>query len=127
MFKAGSSMDGKSINDIIFIDFKNFDIDSQKIGIGQVSTMTTDDIMNKKDEFIAELNEISENQGYAAVALFVTDILKNGSFILFNENAKEIFAKSFSVDNIAQGYFFNGLVSRKKQVVPKIMNYMGNN
>ena len=127
MFKAGSSMDGKSINDIIFIDFKNFDVDSMKVGIGQVSTMTTDEIMNKKEDFISELNEIAENQGYVAVALFVTDILKNGSYILFNESAKDIFAKSFNVENIEEGYFFEGLVSRKKQVVPKIMNYMGGN
>lgn len=126
LFKAGSSMEGKSINDIIFIDFKNFSINSRKVGIGQVSTMTTDEIMKKQDDFISELNEIAENQGYSAVALFVTDILKNGSYILFNKDAKEIFAKSFGLDTINQGYFFEGLVSRKKQVVPKIVNHLEN-
>lgn len=126
LFKAGSSMEGKSINDIIFIDFKNFSIDSRKVGIGQVSTMTTDEIMKKQDEFVNELNIIAENQGYSAVALFVTDILKNGSYILFNKNAKEIFTKSFGLDTIYQGYFFEGLVSRKKQVVPKIVNHLEN-
>ncbi len=126
MFKAGSSMEGKSINDIIHGDFKNFTLDNQKFGIGQVSTMSTDELMDKKQEFIDTLNEISKNEDYTAVALFVTDILKNGSYILFSENSKDLFANSFDNKNIEQGYFFEGLVSRKKQIVPKIMNYMDN-
>ncbi len=126
MFKAGSSMKGKSISEIIHEDFKNFMVENQKFGIGQVSTMTTSEILNKKDEFIKELNEDAQDEGYIAIALFVTDILKNGSYIFFNEKSKEIFANSFGVENIEQGHFFEGLVSRKKQIVPKIMNYMEN-
>ena len=127
MFKAGSSMEGKSISEIIHGDFKNFTVDNQKVGIGQVSTMSTEEIMNRQDEFVSTLNEIAGNEGYTLVALFVTDILKNGSYILFNDKAKEIIAGAFGVENIAQSYFFEGLVSRKKQVVPKLMNYMDNN
>ncbi len=127
MFKAGSSMEGKSINEIIHGDFKNFTVDNQKVGIGQVSTMSTEEIMNKKDEFINTLNEIAETEDYTLVALFVTDILKNGSYVLFNEKAQEIMANSFNTENLTEGYFFEGLVSRKKQVVPKLMNYMDNN
>ena len=127
MFKAGSSMEGKSINEIIHGDFKNFTVDNQKVGIGQVSTMSTEEIMSKQNEFVSELNEMAKNEDYTAVALFVTDILKNGSYILYNEKAKEIFANSFGVQNLAEGYFFEGMVSRKKQIVPKLMNYMDNN
>lgn len=126
MFKAGSSMEGMSISEIIHGDFKNFDVDNQKVGIGQVSTMSTDEIMSKSDEFISTLNEIAKAEDYAAIALFVTDILKNGSYILFNENSKDVFSNSFGVENIEEGHFFEGMVSRKKQIVPKIMNYMDN-
>ena len=125
MFKAGSSMKGKSISEIIHGDFKNFTVDNQKVGIGQVSTMSTDEIMNKQDEFISELNE-EASEGYTAVALFVTDILRNGSYIFFNDKAKEIFENSFGVSDLKQGHFFEGLVSRKKQIVPKLINYMDN-
>ena len=125
MFKAGSSMNGKSISEIIHGDFKNFTVDNQKVGIGQVSTMSTDEIMNKQDEFISELNE-EASEGYTAVALFVTDILRNGSYIFFNDKAKEIFENSFGVSDLKQGHFFEGLVSRKKQIVPKLINYMDN-
>ena len=125
MFKAGSSMKGKTISEIIHGDFKNFVVDNQKLGIGQVSTMSTEEILSKKDEFIGELNE-EASEGYTAIALFVTDILKNGSYIFFNDKAKEIFANSFGIEDIKQGHFFEGLVSRKKQIVPKLMNYMDN-
>ncbi len=124
MFKAGSSMDGKSTYEIIHIDFKNFNIDNQKIGIGQVSTMNTDELLNMKENIIAELNNMAKNEDYKAVALFITDILNNGSYILFNEDSREVFANSFGVENIDEAYFFEGLVSRKKQMVPKIMNYL---
>ncbi len=126
MFKAGSSIEGMSISDVIHGDFKNFTIDNQKLGIGQVSTMSTEEIMNKKQEFIDTLNDMAKNEDYTAVALFVTDILNNGSYILFNENSKHIFSDSFGIENIEEGHFFDGLVSRKKQMVPKIMNYLDN-
>ena len=127
MFKAGSSMEGKSISEIIHGDFKNFTVDNQKVGIGQVSTMSTDEIMSRQDEFISCLNEIAKDEDYAVIALFVTDILKNGSYIFFNEKAIDIISNSFGVDDIKEGHFFDGLVSRKKQIVPRIMNYMDNN
>ena len=88
--------------------------------------MSTEEIMSKKDDFVSTLNELASDEDYSAIALFVTDILKNGSYILFNEKAKEIFSGSFGVENIEEGYFFEGLVSRKKQIVPKVMNYMDN-
>ena len=126
MFKAGASMEGKSISEIIHGDFKNFNVDNQKVGIGQVSTMSCDEILSKQDDFVSILNEIAKDEDYVAIALFVTDILKNGSYIFFNEKSKDIFSNSFDVENIEEGYFFDGLVSRKKQIIPKIMNYMDN-
>jgi len=124
MFKAGSSLEGKTIGEIIHGDFKNFTIDNQKLGIGQVSTMSTDELMSKKEEIIAELNNMHRNEDYKATALFITDILKNGSYILFNEDSKDVFAGAFGVEDIEEAYFFEGMVSRKKQIVPKLMNYL---
>ena len=127
MFKAGSSIKDKSISEVIHGDFKNFTIDAQKVGIGQISTMTTSEIMSRKDEFVQTLNEIAQNEDYVAIALFVTDILKNGSYILYNDSSSKIFMEAFDIEDIYQGYFFDEVVSRKKQIVPKIVNYLNNN
>ena len=124
MFKAGSSIKGLGISEVIHSDFKNFTIDAQKFGIGQVSTMNTEEIMNKKDKFISTLNDLARDEDYAVIALFVTDILNKGSYLLFNDKARDILSGAFDVSNIAEGQFIEGIVSRKKQIVPKIMNYM---
>lgn len=126
MFNAGSSMKGKSISEIIYGDFKSFVVDNQKVGIGQVSTMKADELLSNRNKFVNTLNNLSKNEDYNVIALFVTDILKNGSYIFFNDSSKSIIAGSFGVDNIEQGHFFEGLVSRKKQIIPRIMNYMDN-
>lgn len=127
MFKAGSSIEGMSITDVIHGDFKNFAMGGQRVGIGQVSSMNPAEVMEKKDEFIETLTTLAKDEDYAAICLFVTDIMKNGSYLLYNEQSKELFSSSFGVKDIPQGYFFEGLVSRKKQMVPKIMNYMERN
>ena len=51
----------------------------------------------------------------------ITDIFKNGSYILFNEASNNILKLAFG-DNLEQGTFLENMVSRKKQILPAIMN-----
>lgn len=122
MLKAGSSLKGKTKEDVLFTDFKNFTIDNKKVGIGQITTFDISEIDNERDEYIELINNVAENNDYYAIALFATDIIKNGSYIYYNEQAKEVFENSFDIDNITQGYYLEGCVSRKKQIVPNIIN-----
>ena len=126
MFKAGSSTKGRTISEIIYGDFKNFNVEGQKLGIGQISTMSTEEILDKKNEFIEALNNIAKNENYAGIALFVTDILKNGSYIFFNESSLTLFEGSFGIKEMEEGHFLEGVVSRKQQIVPKLIKYMDN-
>ena len=126
MFKAGSSTKGRTISEIIYGDFKNFNVEGQKLGIGQISTMSTEEILDKKNEFIETLNNIAKNENYAGIALFVTDILKNGSYIFFNESSLTLFEGSFGIKEMEEGHFLEGVVSRKQQIVPKLIKYMDN-
>ena len=119
MFKAGSSLKGKTIEEIIYEDFKKFSYNDSNIGVGQVTTTDIDYIMNDSQAYIDALNEIAEN--YEIVALFITDIIKNGSYILFNDKAKEILRDSFNIEDLEQGHYFEGIFSRKKQIIPFIL------
>ena len=56
--------------------------------------------------------------------MFVTDIIKNGSYIFFNESARDIVANAYHIDNLEQGLFLDGIVSRKKQMLPKLLDYL---
>lgn len=122
MLKAGSSLKGKTKEEILYTDFKNFTIEEKKIGIGQITTFNIDEILKDKDEYINLINEVATNNDYYIVALFATDIIKNGSYMLYNENAAEVLDNCFDIENISEGYYLDGCVSRKKQIIPRIMN-----
>lgn len=124
MLKAGSSLKGKTKEDVLFTDFKNFTIDGKKIGIGQITTFDISEIENVKDEYINLINKTAINNEYYIVALFVTDVINNGSYIYYNDNSKEIFELAFDIENLFEGYYIDNCVSRKKQIIPKIIDVL---
>ena len=121
MLKAGSSLKGKTKEEILYTDFKNFEFDDKKMGIGQISTFDINEIKKDSDEYVSMINKIATNNDYDLLALFATDILSNGSYVFFNDSAKEIVAEGYKVEDIYQGYYLDGCVSRKKQMVPNLM------
>lgn len=121
MLKAASSIAGKSVEELIKMDFKSFVVGSKNLGIGQIMTMDFDTVKEKIDEFVNKLNEMA-NTNYSNVVIFVTDIIKNGSYVIYDEKSEDIIADSFGIKNIHQGVFLPKLVSRKKQILPSILN-----
>lgn len=123
MFKAGSNIINRTPEEILYSDFKNFAINDKKIGIGQVSTLNPEHILNNKDKYIELLNKVSKELNYSIVALFVTDIMNNCSHCLYNDSSKEILKLCFT-NSLYQGIALPGVVSRKKQIIPTIMNIL---
>ena len=119
MFKAASSIKGIAISDLINQDFKSYNIGNHQIGIAQVMTMDFNEIESEMDKYIAKLNEISSN--YLCVVLFITDIYKNGSYVIYNDTAKDIVSDAFDIENIKEGEYIPDLVSRKKQMLPALL------
>ena len=126
MLKAGSSGEGLEAEDIIYQDFKSYKVGNESLGISQVITMDFDSIKEHLQEYIDKLNEIAKGD-YSTVTLFITDIIKNGSYVLFNDDSKHIVEDSFGISNLEQGTFIPDLVSRKKQMLPKIMESLERN
>ncbi len=127
MFKAASSLKGKTIDEVIFSDFKKFNYEDINIGIGQVMTMDFESINNNLSEYKKALETIALNDGYEIVCLFITDVIKNGSYIIYTDNSEEIVKNSFKLDRLTQGHYFDEIVSRKKQIIPKILEYLNQN
>ena len=114
MFKTGTSLDEYSIEQIVNMDFKEFNMSGKRVGIGQVFTLDIDSIFAKKDEFLSYINSTD----YDMLVLAITDIIKEGSYLIYKAN-DGVIADAFSVD-AAQGVFAPGVVSRKKQLVPNL-------
>ena len=70
------------------------------------------------------MDNISENNNFKIVCLFVTDILQNNSYLLYNSKADLMLADAFSLSEIKEGQLLKGVVSRKKQMIPPIMNVL---
>ena len=120
MFKAASSVAGMTVEEIINSDIKSFKLSESNMAIGQVMTMDLEQINAIKDDIINSLNKMCENGGYKIALLFVTDIIKNGSYLFYNENAKEILEDSYGIE-VSQGVYMDGFVSRKKQMLPPLL------
>ena len=126
MLKAGTSLIGMTKEDVLYNDFKLYTVNEKTFAVGQFFTMNFEEIENEIEEYIQVLNEVAEANNYALVTLFVTDIINNGSYIIFNERGREIISLAFEKENIKQGQFIRKCVSRKKHVVPLIMDVLEN-
>ena len=121
MFKAGTNLEGKTIEEIINTDIKVFQIEDEKIAVSQVLTLSSEEILEKKEDYIATMEKLKEAKGYSTLVIFITDIMKKGSFMLYCEEEKNKLENAFRLDKIYQGIFLEGVLSRKKQIIPKLM------
>ena len=123
MFKANDVVKSKSIKEIVYMDFKTFTIDKKVIAIGQITTLNSKAILKQKSSYIKFLNKEANNEKYDIMLFSITDIFKNGSYILFNDSSKNTLKLAFN-DKVEQGTFIDNMVSRKKQILPAIMNVL---
>jgi len=121
LLKSGVSIVGLTPNDVINKDFKSYSVGEHRIGIAQVFTTSFNEYAPKINDYVACLNEMSDKSNYIVVCLFVTDFINNNSYLLFNESAKTYLEDAYNISNITQGYLLPGIVSRKKQMIPLIM------
>ena len=126
MFEAGSELKDKTKEEIIYHDFKLFHVEDEQIGIGQVYTTSFN--YNEQDilEYQKLLDSISNNNNYILVALFITDIVANGSYVIYNTKSRGIISDAFNVIDIKEGYYLQDVVSRKKQIIPPIIEVLDN-
>ena len=126
MLKAGTSLEGMSKEDVLYNDFKLYTVNEKTFAIGQFFTMNFDEMKKELDSYVATLDEVAEANNYNFVALYVTDIIKNGSYVIFNTKGQDVVDVCYGSENIPEGYFVENCVSRKKHVVPLIMEVFEN-
>lgn len=126
MFKAGTSLKGKTVEEIFNQDFKPFTIGDFKLGVAQVNTMDIDGFMPLKEVMLSFMDSKAKNEGYNMILLLLTDILNEGSQLLVVGDNKEIVENTFNVKLENDTAFAPGVLSRKKQVIPPLTNYISN-
>ncbi|MDO4852114.1 MAG: putative manganese-dependent inorganic diphosphatase [Clostridia bacterium] len=119
VFSAGAGAD-KPARTLLMTDFKEFHIADHKLGISQITTMDSAAMLARKEEFLSVMEQIQAEKGYGMMLLMITDVLKEGTELLFLGD-EEILKQAFGINKIENHHvFLKGVVSRKKQVVPAL-------
>ncbi|MCX7614550.1 MAG: putative manganese-dependent inorganic diphosphatase [Clostridiales bacterium] len=120
MFEAGSSLKNMPPDEIIRNDFKEYLIGSRKIGIGQINTADMHGIKKFRSSVLSYMNELVSSGELYVVLLIISDIINEETEVLFVETQKGMVAKAFNPLNDESSFTIKGVVSRKKQIVPKL-------
>ena len=121
LFAAGSPMaSGTPARKLIFTDFKEYGVGDYLLGLGQVEVVNFHTFHERKDELLAELLKIRKEKGYELAALLVTDIVMENSLLLTAGSSELPFIIAYpqESENI---YRLDGVLSRKKQLVPHLL------
>lgn len=124
MFKAGTVLDGKTKEEIINSDMKVFPINDGKIAISQIVSLNTEELLKEAEEYIDIMDVMCKDNNYDMMIFCITDIVKNGSYILCSTNCKNTMKEVLNVNVLDKDTFIPELISRKKQLVPMIMKYL---
>ncbi|AEA46940.1 manganese-dependent inorganic pyrophosphatase [Archaeoglobus veneficus] len=120
MFKAKSDVSGKSPRDLLFRDYKDFDMSGNKVGVGQIEVVSLDLLADVKDALYEEMKKVKEEGGYHSIFLMLTDIMKEGTELLVVTDDPSIVEKAFGKKLEGRSVWLDGVMSRKKQVVPPL-------
>ncbi|MFB3765961.1 MAG: manganese-dependent inorganic pyrophosphatase [Methanotrichaceae archaeon] len=122
MLKAKSDISSKSAKDILLGDFKKFDFSGTKAGVGQIEVMDLKDLQPKRAAILDEMNKMKDAEKLDMIVLMLTDVIKEGSDILFvgNDKAAKGFEKAFGGKISNNSIYKEKVLSRKKQVIPPL-------
>ena len=125
MFNAGSNLKGKSAEDICFQDFKQFTVNDTIFGVGQITSMSKEELAAIRDMMTEHLPKVLEAHNLNMIYFMLTDILAESKELLcVGTGARGIALSAFDLPDNAKSLILKGVVSRKKQLIPVLVETM---
>ena len=122
MFNAGSNLKGKSAEEICFLDFKQFTVNDTVFGVGQVNSMSADELKDIKKIVKPHLEKARSAHGLNMIFFMLTNILTESSELLCcGPEAREKLIGAYDLPEDTEELMLKGVVSRKKQLVPALV------
>ena len=123
MFKAGSNLKDKSPEEIFYQDYKKFIAEGDIcFGVGQISSMDADELREIKERLIPFMVSECGRHGVSRVYFMLTDIMEQSTELLFyGEGSEEMAVNAFKIEPKDGTIYLKGVVSRKKQLIPPLM------
>lgn len=121
MFKAGSNLGNKTEEEIFYQDFKRFSAGNIRFGVGQVMVMSSEEQKKLKDRMLPYVKKAKTEMDM--IFFMITNVLEESTVLLFNGGrSKEIISDYFNTQADENEAYLNGIVSRKKQMMPPLMS-----
>ena len=120
MLKAGTDLDDFSVEELINIDAKEFVKEGTKFEIAQVNTVSIEDVLKRETELKTVIGKKIQEKGLSLFVLAITDILNSNSEIIALGEKVGIIKVAFGTELENDKAFLEGVVSRKKQILPNI-------
>ena len=120
MLKAGASTTDKTAETLISLDAKEFVLGADKLVVAQINTVDANEVADRKEELEAAINAELSSKGLAAYVFVITNILTSDSEVLVLGEKQDKVAAAFGKTLENDFMTLEGVVSRKKQVVPQI-------
>ena len=115
-----SAVAGTPIRDLVKRDFKDFNMNGNKVGIGQLEVVDLSVFDDIKADLAADLVALKAEGGRHSVLLLLTDIMKEGSELLLVSDDDSLTEKAWDIKAVAGKAWLDGVLSRKKQIVPQL-------
>jgi len=124
MFKAKSAVAGVPAKDLLFRDYKDFDMGGKKVGIGQLELIDLSLIDDVREDLYKAMQAVKA-EGRHSVFLMLTDIMKEGSDLMVITDDPSVVQKAFGKKLEGKTVWVDGMMSRKKQAVPPLQKAFG--
>ncbi len=118
MFVVKSAVDGASARELNTRDYKEFDMNGSKVGVGQLEVVDLSVFDAKKDMLFEDMKKMKETEQLHSILILLTDIMKEGSQLLVLSDDVSKIENAFNVKLENSQAWLDGVLSRKKQVIP---------
>ena len=126
MFKASTSLSDRTVDQLLYQDFKVFNINGMKIGVAQVNTMDLESFDSKREDMIKLMENKVKEENFNFIGFMLTDILNEGTEMFVVGPDKEVVARTYDKELKNNSMYLPGVLSRKKQVIPPITATISN-
>ncbi|MDD2638930.1 MAG: manganese-dependent inorganic pyrophosphatase [Methanothrix sp.] len=120
MLTAKSDISSKTAMDIVKGDYKHFDFAGTKAGVGQIEVMDLSVLEPRRKEILETMETVRKDEDLSFVLIMLTDVMKEASDLLFVGKPVEKFEKAFEGKMENSSIYKEGVLSRKKQVIPPL-------
>lgn len=124
MLKAKSSVAGVPAKDLLFRDYKDFDMNGNKVGVGQLELATLDQVADLREALMGAMADVKAD-GRHSVLLMLTDVVKEGTDLVVLSDDPALIEGAFEGKLENSSMWVEGMMSRKKQTVPNLQKAFG--